>query len=569
MYQQQQQQQQRMPSSTNARLNFSNMSNVAQNITGVRNLQQQSNIGNLRFHAKEAKNHASHFGNHVKGMANSLKHEAHGNFVEARNVYNQYASSPSDFSRKKENIVNSIRHAKKWVIGGGSNEYNRASSKEGTVLVKLPVTNTHVAHYVFNDVHPDRCVPLILEPRRNPFRFMAVVPNGTWAIATQFNKIVGTYEGGVHFLPPGRRIKYVVTKGHILFDYPIKSCPTLDNVIVKIDTLLVFKIVEPLKFAFELGPYKLRNLLVSFLQETIRSLARTVYYDKVYDLRGHNMQNMVRSLNNRFKEQYGVEAHSLTMTDIMIPGELHKSMEKTTSISAHERCRQKEHEFNIMKLLNGEKLENLKLDHKNERLEVDEEAKRFRNLISKEVEEIDALTTKRLFEVEAEEAHQVLTITRKVNKEVAELSEKKRNELLLAHAKANKKAAAIRANIEAHRIRVEAETRFNTSQNLAKAKEAVADAEEKCSSNMIDKRAYLQRLQQIKLLLQLPLNQQLVISGSSDYDQLAQLSAIKSIDHVQETPIQQAITPQIVSAVKKMPEPKQPVLIKKKMMTKR
>jgi hypothetical protein len=62
---------------------------------------------------------------------------------------------------------------------------------------------------------------------------------------------------------------------------------------------LLFRIVDPLTFVFDIGPEKLEELLRASQAESVRSLVRTINVAEAYDLRGAESQDVVKSLNDR------------------------------------------------------------------------------------------------------------------------------------------------------------------------------------------------------------------------------------------------------------------------------
>lgn len=60
--------------------------------------------------------------------------------------------------------------------------------------------------------------------------FFTFIPDGVAALVTTFGSIVGEYKAGFQWMPIGRKVKFIVNTNFVPFDYPIKLCPTLDNV---------------------------------------------------------------------------------------------------------------------------------------------------------------------------------------------------------------------------------------------------------------------------------------------------------------------------------------------------
>jgi len=122
--------------------------------------------------------------------------------------------------------------------------------------------------------------------------FAMKIPSGVFALMTRSGRYVGVYEAGRHMLPPWYKIAYMVTRQSTAYNAPVKNCPTADNVMVKVDLLLVFHVEDPEAFVYKLGAEKFGDLLSSSAEEAIRGLVRSTTHDKAYELRGQGAGEM-------------------------------------------------------------------------------------------------------------------------------------------------------------------------------------------------------------------------------------------------------------------------------------
>lgn len=269
------------------------------------------------------------------------------------------------------------------------------------------------------------------------------IPSGVFALMTKHGRYVGVYEAGRHILPPWYRIAYMVTRQSTAYNAPVKNCPTADNVMVKVDLLLLFHVEDPESFVYKLGAEKFDDLLASSAEEAIRSLVRSTTHDKAYELRGKGAGEMISGLNEQFRD-FGVVFTSATITNVVLPEDLAKALENQTLYETKKREQEKHQEYQLKVLYDKEALSREELNKKNERLAADEEAKRDRQLIMKESAEIEAAKHKRLAEIEAEEEASVLATRAEGELQAS----KKRAEALAiqsdAEAKAAKGMAALR-----------------------------------------------------------------------------------------------------------------------------
>jgi len=133
-----------------------------------------------------------------------------------------------------------------------------------------------------------RDVPLTLIPSNSGCSFYIAIPEGFHALVSSFGKFVDIWKAGFHQVKPWVQVTTLVTQQYIVYDTPVKECPTLDNVMVEVDVSVVFHIkdndTDVFNFVYNMGPNKLDEMLMAFQQETVRTMARQKKYSNIYDL---------------------------------------------------------------------------------------------------------------------------------------------------------------------------------------------------------------------------------------------------------------------------------------------
>lgn len=129
---------------------------------------------------------------------------------------------------------------------------------------------------------------MVLVPERSCCTPWIIIPEGFHAIVISNGAYVGIWKAGFHWARPWERVSQLVTKQFIVFDSPVKECPTMDNVMVQIDVSMVVSVKDDAKsvsnFVFKLGPERLEAMLRAFQEEAVRSMARNKRYSNIYDL---------------------------------------------------------------------------------------------------------------------------------------------------------------------------------------------------------------------------------------------------------------------------------------------
>lgn len=306
------------------------------------------------------------------------------------------------------------------------------------------------------------------------------IPSGVYALMTKHGRYIGVYDAGRHFLPPWYKISYLVTKQSTAYNAPVKNCPTADNVMVRVDLLLVFHVEDPEAFVYKLGAEKFGDLLGSSAEEAIRGLVRSTRHDVAYELRGKGAGEMISGLNEQF-QTFGVIFTSATITNVELPIDLAKTLENQTIYESKKREQEKHQQYELQVLNDKEALAREELNKRNERLAADEVAKRERQLIQKESAEIEGLKQKRMAEIEAE------------------------------------KEAAVMAT--------RADGEYRAAEKRAQALQVQSVAEEEAAEKMATLRTYKLEMKRLELLKSLAANGKIIISGNNGDNIIAQITA--------------------------------------------
>lgn len=394
------------------------------------------------------------------------------------------------------------------------------------------------------------CVPILLFPKWRVLDPFTTVPTGVFAITTKWGKIgkkvketlkekddkdahldehnycpPGCLSPGIHYMPPGKKVKFIVTKSFIPFDFPVKMAVTLDNVFVSVDTLIMFNIVNPLRFISTLSPYQLTELLESFLEESVRSLARQCTYTEVYNLRGYNLESMVRELNDKLQE-YGVYVRQINVTQIELPEDLQDSMKTYTFYESKEILRAKEILFKQLKIDNEEDYKDTKRKRENGLLKRQATDYMKLQLVRKDVDELKGITQKRMAQIRSEKEHDVAYKGNMADVEVAKMNTEQENYMKLIRQQGRKDRDVLKVKEQEYRGVKESIVQLKLSENRALIVSETAKAEGKASKKLIAKRNYELALGNVEILDGLCSNEGCYVSGSSNYSPLAQLSGI-------------------------------------------
>ncbi|MDJ0753023.1 MAG: SPFH domain-containing protein [Ardenticatenaceae bacterium] len=147
------------------------------------------------------------------------------------------------------------------------------------------------------------------------------VEEGTAGILSSWGEITDVLPPGRKYIwRPWEKVEYIVdTSTEIPYTAPVLSSPTQENVPLKsIEFFLKFRIVNPILFVRRIGASNFDIVLSSAVQDAIRQRTRHVETAKAYDLRGSDVGDMQRLLNETM-ERYGVRITGANIPDVQLP----------------------------------------------------------------------------------------------------------------------------------------------------------------------------------------------------------------------------------------------------------
>lgn len=399
--------------------------------------------------------------------------------------------------------------------------------QEGTELISMAVTTCHDSLRQFGRYKSGHQLPIVCHPTNASFPYVSI-PHGVYA----FKEVTGVIQKdpmppGFHFMKPWESIKSIVTPQYTHFDIPIKDCPTKDNVMVKIDVELVFKIVKPYKFIMGVSAEKLTDLLRYSQEEAVRNLARKTLHNKIYDLFLVNDDEIIGELNKKFQSQYGVEISDFMITGVQLPNAIHDRLQRETTYVVNKRHQMRKQTFDLLQIKNSDELKLCDMNHQNDRLKYVEEQKKKRKFVQKKVDEVFARTEKRCNEINYEGKRTAQKIVEDAKK-ISEKLDAKRTALLLEiDAKAKATKDKLFADLSTFEEQEKSKLEYILAQNNSKKIMVTSEAESISSKKMIVKRKFIEDQRKVELLGALSKNGNSVIQGSTNGNIIAQLAASK------------------------------------------
>jgi regulator of protease activity HflC (stomatin/prohibitin superfamily) len=305
----------------------------------------------------------------------------------------------------------------------------------------------------------------------------------------RFGKETGIAAPGGKVTPPWYRIAYVVTQQSCTYNVPVKECPTIDNVRVGIDIVIVFMIREPSIFVEKLGAVKFDQLLSGAVDEGIRILVRSQRYDEVFLLTGNRAEMLVTHLNTKFKG-LGVNFNNCTIQHVKLPDDLAQSLQNATKMKKEMEEKTRTHTFNMDAVQKNSLFTLDEVAKKNEQTIVAEQGRKKRAGLTREQQVVKAGEERQVKVIEIQQTTQVQLAEVKAQLQRTETDLARYRVEHISKAEADAEARRVQADIAFEKITVDAEAEKNRYMGDAQAIKLEASAEKETSKHLVQKRKF-------------------------------------------------------------------------------
>jgi len=418
-----------------------------------------------------------------------------------------------------------------------------------------------------------KMTPMVLVPASSCCGCYVTIPEGFHALMTSWNRYIGIWSPGFHVAGPWIRVAALVAKHFVVFDSPVKECPTSDNVMVQIDVSMVVHVMDGEEniqaFFYRLGPERLEQMLKALQEEAVRSMVRQKSYQDIYDLMDTEeidhqvrakkleeegksdplshipqdildskspdcdsevemqLQNTKRIMNQKLRE-YGVEVYSITITNVHLPQNFQQQMESATTFHSKTLRAAAEQKYNLIQINNdADKEKALQLMAQSiEKARVANDEARAAEL--KLASKYEADTNLILADIKEKNHAEVLDLMSNSALTVTKLEKEKQIELSNLDAQAQAGVQQIIVEMEGFVLKTSSEAELTVAKNDAETLRLKAEAERIAATKLRAKREFESRMAQLKVLKTLASNKNLSISGTNKDSVIAQLVAAKN-----------------------------------------
>ena len=160
----------------------------------------------------------------------------------------------------------------------------------------------------------------------------------------RFGVFKGLKQPGLRFIIPFVDELIRIDQRIVAMDIPPQDIITRDNVSIKVNAVLYFRVIEPAQAVLEVENYLYATSQIA--QTTLRSVCGEADLDDLLSRRDH-INHRVQEIIDRHTDPWGIKVTSVEVKDIDLPQEMRRAMAKQAEAERERRAKiiQAEGEF--------------------------------------------------------------------------------------------------------------------------------------------------------------------------------------------------------------------------------
>lgn len=410
------------------------------------------------------------------------------------------------------------------------NNYRRAAQ---TKFVAVNCGDVDDAISIFGNYTSRGDTPIVCMPTRSSCAPYICIPEGCYAVVVKHGNFQGIWDPGFHWCMPYTKIQFLVTKQNFQFDVPIRNCPTIDNIYIRIEVSIVMRVRDGednvRDFCYKTSVNQLNEQLDAAISERVRVLARSKTHLEAYSIKGkEHTEEMIRYMNGIF-ESKGVEIRSVIITNVLLDRDIADQLEEKTTYASKNTLERKQQCFEL-RVINDEQEIDLKRQIMREQREAENErANKIKAEVEKEHDKIRADTEKIIAEIRENTTAEVAKVNATAELEAQEVKAETKMIKASFMADGRAKVNQIIAESEAYCLKVEADAKAKAAEKIAEEVKIRGRAEAELAKNYASRRKFEVEMSKLGILKDLAGNQDLTLFGDHKDNLLAQLATYKML----------------------------------------
>jgi regulator of protease activity HflC (stomatin/prohibitin superfamily) len=152
----------------------------------------------------------------------------------------------------------------------------------------------------------------------------------------RFGRFVGVKQAGLRWIIPGVDRMVRISLREIVMDVPPQEVITRDNVSVKVNAVLYFRVLHPEKAVIQVENYLYATSQLS--QTTLRSVCGQAELDELLSERDRINQKLQQIIDEQ-SEPWGVKVRAVELKAIDLPGEMQRAIAKQAEAEREKRSK--------------------------------------------------------------------------------------------------------------------------------------------------------------------------------------------------------------------------------------
>lgn len=163
-----------------------------------------------------------------------------------------------------------------------------------------------------------------------------ILPEYERGVVFRLGRFAGTRAAGFRWIIPGVERMVRIGLREIVMDVPAQEVITLDNVSVKVNAVLYFRVIHPEKAVIQVENYLYGTSQLA--QTTLRSICGQAELDQLLSDR-ERINHQLQAIIDQQTEPWGVKVRAVEMKEIDLPQEMRRVMAKQAEAEREKRAK--------------------------------------------------------------------------------------------------------------------------------------------------------------------------------------------------------------------------------------
>ena len=168
------------------------------------------------------------------------------------------------------------------------------------------------------------------------FMGIRVLPEYERGVVFRFGRFVGVKAAGLRFIIPGVDRMVRIGLREIVMDVPVQEVITRDNVSVKVNAVLYFRVLHPEKAVIQVENYLYGTSQLA--QTTLRSVCGQAELDELLSER-ESINQKLQEIIDQQTEPWGVKVRAVELKQIDLPAEMQRAMARQAEAEREKRAK--------------------------------------------------------------------------------------------------------------------------------------------------------------------------------------------------------------------------------------